>query len=637
MEFCVASQGNRAGRGDVSVSRVLLVNMPFSSLKWPALGVSLLKAGLARAGIACDIAYFNFDLAEAVGTEAYEWVNDGFGFVLGGDRLFARDVFPDGLTGDDAYFRDVLQATDPGFTEDDRRAFEGIGAHVGPFLDACWSGTDWSRYAVVGFTTTFQQSLASLALARRIKQSHPGVVICLGGANCEGEMGAELLRRFPQVDLIFSGEADWSFPLVVAGIIEGRREALPPGVHSRQPGHWPADVSGCAFITDLDDLPYPDFDDYFARRSRSPLGDAIDPLLLFETGRGCWWGAKSQCTFCGLNGGSIAFRGKSPGRALDELRHLRTRYQVRKACATDNIMDHRYHQTFVPMLREANLDLELEYELKTNLTRAQVEGLVAAGLRAAQLGVETLSTPVLKRMRKGVSAVQNVQTLKWLSATGIEVKWNFLYGFPGEEPADYAPLASLFSALVHLAPPQADGPIRIDRFSPYFQHPEAFGLPRPRPVEAYRHVYPFADDVRARLAYYFTCDEGGPVGPPPYVRPALAALAAWRSVAGTVTLRQHELGGSLVLHDTRPGAPVFERRLTGLERALYTFCDTARPLRAVLDRARLTEVSIDESEVRRILDGWCAAAIMVHLDDAYLSLALDARSEDGNQPGPTEF
>ena len=597
------------------MSRVLLVNMPFSSLRWPALGISLLKAGLARAGIACDVAYPNFDLAEAIGVETYDWINDGFGFVLGGERLFARHVFAEGLTGDDEYHREVLRAVDPGFTDDDRRAYEAVGEHVGPFLDACLSGTDWSRYDVVGFTATFQQTLPSLALARRIKLSHPGLVVCMGGAGCEGEMGAELLRRFPQLDLVFSGEADWTFPLVVAGIIEGRRQALPPGVHSRQTGRWSADVSGCAFVTELDDLPFPEFDDYFSRLARSQLRNEIDPLLLFETARGCWWGAKSQCTFCGLNGGSIAFRSKSPARALDELRHLRTRYGVRR--------DFRYFRTLLPMLRAAGLDLELEYELKTNLTRTQVETLVAAGLRAAQLGIETLSTPVLRRMRKGVSAVQNVQTLKWLSATGIEVKWNFLYGFPGDEPADYAHLPALFAALTHLVPPQADGPIRIDRFSPYFHDPEAFGLPRPLPVKAYRYVYPFPDDALARLAYYFTCDGSEPTGPPEFVRPSLAALETWRALAGTVTLRQHDLdGGSLVLHDTRPIARTFERRLTGLERELYLFCDTARSFRQVFERSREVDETAGEARTREILNGWLSEAIMVHLDGAYLSLAL---------------
>ncbi len=112
----------------------------------------------------------------------------------------------------------------------------------------------------------------------------------------------------------------------------------------------------------------------------------IDPLLFFETSRGCWWGQKHHCKFCGLNGATLAFRSKSPRRAIDELRYLVDRHGVHRACSSDNILDHRYFDTLLPMLREAGLDLAFVYEMKTNLTRRQVESLLEAGLGAAQLG-----------------------------------------------------------------------------------------------------------------------------------------------------------------------------------------------------------------------------------------------------------
>ena len=44
--------------------------------------------------------------------------------------------------------------------------------------------------------------------------------------------------------------------------------------------------------------------DYFRALDASGAAPDVAPTLLFETSRGCWWGAKSHCTFCGLNGGS---------------------------------------------------------------------------------------------------------------------------------------------------------------------------------------------------------------------------------------------------------------------------------------------------------------------------------------------
>ena len=74
------------------MSRVLIVNMPFSNLRWPNIGPSLLKAALQRRGIGCDVAYLNFDFAEQIGWDDYYWLSDHFGFVLGGERLLPRTI-----------------------------------------------------------------------------------------------------------------------------------------------------------------------------------------------------------------------------------------------------------------------------------------------------------------------------------------------------------------------------------------------------------------------------------------------------------------------------------------------------------------------------------------------------------------
>jgi ribosomal peptide maturation radical SAM protein 1 len=608
------------------VARVLLINMPFSSLRWPALGISLLQAALGREGIDCETAYLNFDLAENIGRETYDWINDSLGFVLGGERLFAKMLFGSRLTGDNDYHRAVILATDPEFPDEDRQVFENAGKQLGAFLDGCIAGIDWPRYAVVGFTTTFQQTLASLVLAARIKERYPRITICLGGANCEGVMGQAILERFPQVDLVFSGEADATFPLCMKELLAGRPIPGCSGILKRAApsADAPAAETVCGPIRDLDALPYPDFAAYFERLERSPLREEIDPLLLFETARGCWWGAKSHCTFCGLNGGAIAFRSKSPERAVEELRHLRQTHGVGKACATDNILDFRSFRTMLPMLAEARLDLELEYEVKSNLTRDQVELLKSAGVVAVQLGIESLSTPILRIMRKGVTASQNLQALKWLTAAGMEAKWNFLHGFPGEDPEFYASFPDLIAKLTHLAPPQAEGRVRIDRFSPYFEVPETFGLPGPRPVAAYRHIFPFDDGHIARLAYYFIVDDHPPPAEGPrYLQSTLNALENWRALAGSVTLRGHDQpDGVLVLLDTRPIARSFEYRLRGWARSLYLHCDTARPLRQIVRHLKNAHVPVEELEITEQLRQWLDAGIMVCVDDAYLSLAL---------------
>ena len=613
------------------MSRVLLVNMPFANLRWPNIALGLLKAALGRRGIGCDVAYFNFDFAERVGRDRYDWIADHFAFVLGGERLFAVHYFSGKLPDDAAYCRDVLLAADSAMTDADRRDYERTARHVEPFLEKCAAAVDWSGYDVVGFTASFQQIMPSVCLARRIKRRRPEVKIVFGGAACEAEMGIELLRQFPVIDYVFLGEADLTFPPVVEQVLQGRTVELPPGVVGRD-SLLVSDKTGLEapdpkqfMVHDMDALPFPDFDDYFERLARSPLREEIEPLLFFETSRGCWWGQKHHCLFCGLNGSTLAFRSKSPRRAVDELRYLVQRHGVHQACSCDNILDFRYFDTFLPMLAAAGLDLAFVYEMKTNLRRSQVETLLSAGLGAAQLGIETFITPVLKLIGKGANAMQNLQALKWFSEAGVEVKWNILYGFPGENPADYAAMADLLPSLVHLAPPLATGRVRLDRFAPYFEDPAAHAMTAARPNRAFGYVFPFAEDSLARMAYYYEYDYADGRDPLDYAGPMLRAAETWQRLQGTVTLRCWDRGdGVLILTDTRPEAEVFQRRLTGIERDAYLFCDTGRSLENIARHLAYCGAgrAVDSAELRRTLDRWVRARIMAHLDGRYLSLAL---------------
>jgi len=715
------------------MSRVLLVNMPFSNLRWPNLGPGLLQAALHRRGIPCQMAYLNFDFAERIGYDDYYWIADHFAFVLGGERLFAKHYFPGQLPDDEEYYRQILLRADPEMTPEEFRQYQALERHVEPFLDYCEQAFNWAQYKIVGFAATFQQTMPSVCLARRIKRRHPEVVIVFGGAACEGEMGVELLAQFPEIDYVFLGEADLNFPPFVEQVLRGGPLELPQGVvgrdtlnilarpthptgqsgHRDGPDHLPT-ASACApnglsrnevelllptsvglpgrqlggrldplTVDDLDSLPYPDFDDYFQRYADSPLRECFEPLLFFETSRGCWWGQKHHCKFCGLNGASLVYRSKSPRRAVDELVYLARRYGVRKACSADNILDYRYFHTFLPMFRETGLDLKYVFEMKCNMTRQQVEKLLACGLGAAQLGIETFITPILRMINKGATGLQNLQTLKWLSEPGIEVKWNILYGFPGENPDDYRWLADLIPSLYHLAPPIAWGRVRLDRFSPYFEDPIGHGMTNPRPNPAFRYVYPFPESVLRRLAYYYEYDYADGRNPHEYFEPVRRQIERWHSLYGTVTLRQWDRpDGVLLLTDTRPGAAVFQRRLTGWQRQVYLFCDTGRTFRSIVEHlynwprelaaasasgslpapgapkdtfsgrplsVPLSEASAgdrplsvefagadrpgeplpDPDALRRLLDQWVAERIMAHLDDRYLSLALRGPERNG--------
>ena len=262
--------------------------------------------------------------------------------------------------------------------------------------------------------------------------------------------------------------------------------------------------------------------------------------------------------------------------------------------------------------------------MKTNLRRKQVQALLDAGLGAAQLGIETFIPSVLKLIGKGATASHNLQVLKWFSEAGIEVKWNILYGFPQENADDYTPFAELLPALFHLAPPQAVGRVRLDRFSRYFENPEAHGMINPRPNRAFAYVYPFPEETLAQMAYYYEYDYADGRNPLDYAQPLIEGVREWQDLAGSVVLRKWDREDeTLIITDTRPCAAGFQYRMRDWERALYLYCDSGRTRWDILNFLEsFLESPVDESFMEITLQEWLSRKLAVELDERVHALAV---------------
>jgi ribosomal peptide maturation radical SAM protein 1 len=453
-------------------------------------------------------------------------------------------------------------------------------------------------------------------------------------------MGLELHRQFPCVDYVCSGEAEESFPALVRQVVggdAGRRPADIPGIVYRGMDGVSVSTGPPEVIRELDRLPYPDFGDYFHDLEQCTVSAPVLPTLLLETSRGCWWGAKSHCTFCGLNGGTMAFRSKSPRRALDELEYLTGRWRVDLVEAVDNILDMKYFNDMLPALARAGGSTQLFYEVKANLTRAQVRLLGEAGVRRIQPGIESLSDHVLRLMRKGTTALRNVQLLKWAREYGIVVEWNLLYGFPGETREDYAAILRLLPAIRFLRPPCAVGPIRLDRFSPYYDSPGEFGLANVRPILAYDYLYPVSAEALRRIAYYFDFDYEPGVDPGGCAADVIAYIMAWQGnpEAGALSSTA-SADGDLVLDDSRPDATVTHLTLSGLEQAAYDYCDELRAGPGIAQhlRRRFPGAEFADQQVLDFLDSLVANRLMVTDGRHYLSLAIRSQPLPGRPARP---
>jgi ribosomal peptide maturation radical SAM protein 1 len=607
--------------------RVALVNMPFAAAQRPSIQCGLLKASLARRGHAVDVHYLNLELAVELGADVYARLADLRSDHLLGEWLFSVAAF--GPRSDEEAYRQSY----PSLTEtcetirysfDDLRRLRN---ETLPALVGRWATTiDWAGYDIVGFTSTFEQNVAALALARRVKELYPDLVTVFGGANYDGEMGPEYVRAFPWIDYAVVGEGDEALPAIVARVAHGRSAAGLPGVVARVADGVVKDGSA-PLVRDLDGLPDPDYDEFFGTLMKlgrdRVLGDVL-PLLLFESARGCWWGEKHHCTFCGLNALGMAYRSKSPTRVHDELRRQSARYQIVNFEAVDNIIDMRYLEELCKPLIDERYDYRLFYEVKSNLKRAQLRTLSHAGVGIIQPGIESLSTHILKLMRKGATMLQNVRVLKWGHYYGIKVAWNLLSGFPGETVEDYEEQARLIPKLVHLPPPVGGGPIWMERFSPYFTDP-SFPLENLEPWGAYRFVYP-EDRVDLRKIAYFFDYTMGDIVPDDQLLGVKRAMQEWRDSwkrpRPPVLAYQRAPDWIQIVDRRNPDAPQ-AHAFQGIEAAVYDACgDTDHSASRVLSLLREDGIDAGADEVERALARFCELDLMIGEDGSYLSLAL---------------
>lgn len=605
---------------------VALVSMPFGPVFSPSIGLSLLRAELAEHHLGARVHYFSIRFAESVGRAFYSGIaEDGRPALedLAGEWLFSRALFGDGAGDDARYVSELLEDYYPrALIARLLRARE----RVGPFLDACLDTLLNDAPRIVGFTSMFQQHTASLALARRLKQAAPSTFIVFGGANCEDIMGAETVRSFPFVDAAISGEADLVFPEFVRRVLDGVPIAGMQGIRSRdsiEQEFARGVFSNGPMVRDMDRLPLPDYSDYFEQFKASRFDRGWQPSVFLETSRGCWWGERMHCTFCGLNGAAMTFRSKSPARALAEVAEITRRYPGCDIQAVDNIIDFAYFKEVLPALARRRPKVGLFYETKSNLKKEQVRLLRRAGVLKIQPGIESFSDTVLKLMRKGVTGLQNIQLLKWCRELGVQPSWNFIWGFPGEPPEEYERQSRLVPLLTHLPAPVAHASIRLDRFSPNFFDAERLGFVDVKPLTAYGHVYPLPPAALANLASYFTYAYAEPRDVDRYTRRLARELEKWKRTAASSELLSVDAGEHLVIVDMRPIARAPFTVVNGLARLLYRECD------AVRDLSHLTRAASDDGyetltveAIERTLAPLVEQGLLIRDGSRYLALAI---------------
>lgn len=611
--------------GGPEAPRVALVSLPWMSPAMPSIQLATLASALDREGIPSDVHELYVDYAVRVGLNLYNHLGNMLGYVP--EWVFSRHYYgPE--HGDDLSAmlaqRPTAEIPWPEFADVILEALEPI---TRDYLDDVIESVDWSRYDVLGCSLTISQLGSSMAFARRVKLRHPGIRIIFGGSQCAGPMGRAILRICPYVDAVVHVEGELVLGELVRRLRGDQSLAGMPGVSWRGPdGDVVTGPQAGLYRETLERLPL-SYDAYFRRLIRLGLLDKMSPWLPFEGSRGCWYGQKVQCTFCGLHE-IMEFRAWAADAVLEELERLYARYGIGRFYAMDLILPREYLRTLLPEIARREHNWMFFWEIKANMRREELEVLAAAGVRWVQPGIESLDADLLRLMKKGVSPLQNLLLLKWSQELGIFCGWNLLFGLPGEKAASYQRMAEMIPKLYHLKPPSGGGQFQLHRFSPYFDHPDEYGIRWTGAHPMFQYTFPVPKDELDELVYLhdFVYETGNPAD----ASITETAIKEWR--------RAHHRGASLRItvnadgtsrvEDTRQvDAPARVYPLNADETALYLFLDSGLKETLLEESFRRAHPEAAQRLGRQggvvaLVQQWLRDDLVLAVDERVVALAL---------------
>ena len=352
-----------------------------------------------------------------------------------------------------------------------------------------------------------------------------------------------------------------------------------------------------------------------------------------EISRGCWWqkknkGGKSKgCAFCNLNLQWDGYRTKKPEQVVSEIENLTTTYKTLSIAFTDNLLPLKTSRDVFRRIIKLKKDIRLFGEIRASTPRQDLYLMRAAGMREVQIGIEALSTRLLKKLNKGTTAIQNIEIMKHCEMLGIQNSSNLIVHFPGSDEKDVA------ETLQNLEFTFSFRPLRMVQFwlglgSPVWQDPKTFGLKAVFNHGNYAGIFP--SDIVESMQFTIQAYRGDLGCQKKLWQPVKKKLKAWKKAYAKLHqgIRHENIlsfrdGRSfLIIRQRRLDGEPLTHRLEGTSRLIYLYCQKHRALKRIIDRFPSVPSDRFEPFLKMMVD----KRLMFRENDRYLSLAVPERS-----------
>jgi ribosomal peptide maturation radical SAM protein 1 len=549
--------------------RLGLIAMPWALFNRPSVQLGALKGYLAQAApdvqVRCLHPYLG--LAKSLGLELYREISQDVWLCEG---LYAGLLFPEQRGVLRGFLAKRLKQCKTAGTQNIDSLWQKVDAHLQQWL----AGQEWGQFDLVGFSVCFNQLLASLLAAKRLKELQPQLPLVFGGSSCVAETGSSLLATFPWLDYMVHGEGE--LPLAnLCQVLAGRQTELFPQIMARTPQTKEEAFTGCQLKT-LSELPTPDYADYFHDLRREFSGEPFVPELVVEFSRGCWWG---KCTFCNLNLQWHGYRGKTTEQMEREVLRLSERHGCLDFSFTDNVLPGRDAAPFFAKMASGKKDFRFFAELRVNQRGEILKGYRQGGLVAVQAGIEALSQGLLERMRKGATVMENLALMKESLGLGIRLDGNLITGFPQSTGAEVEETLVNLDFVLPFTPLTAAS-FFLGHGCEVAENPQDYGI---RAIVQHPHNRRlFPPHILPGLTLLINDYRGDRAHQRRLWQPVVKKIRAWqrfhearRSPAHLVpSLSYRDAGNLLLIRQELPGQATLHHRLRGASRAIYLACET---------------------------------------------------------------
>jgi ribosomal peptide maturation radical SAM protein 1 len=606
------------------MNTVALLAAPWPIYNRPSIQLGALKAYLKQAvpDLTVDAFHLYLQIASKIGYREYAAVSERTWLA---EPIYAALLYPEKASEARALFLKETSRNSIAAKIDFKRLVKKVGIATNRFI----AGINWEEYLAAGFTVSLCQLTSTLYISREIKRRFPGIRIVLGGSSVAGESGQGIVSAFKWIDFAVQGEGEK--PL--AGLIQSIRAGTFPQV-SDTPAILSAGgserTSSMKFdqLESLNQLPVPDYDDYFRLLKSFSPEKRFFPVLPAEMSRGCWWQKKLKrggrgCAFCNLNTQWTGYRTKKTPQVISELALLKSRYRLLSFALMDNALPVKTSREIFESIAETGHTFSFFGEIRASTDFKTLTAMRQAGLEKVQIGIEALSSRMLQKLNKGTIAIENVEIMKHCEELGIENRSNLIVQFPGSDENDVSRTLRAIEFVTIFRPLK---PVRfwLGLGSPVCGNFSAFGIKAHFNHPNYAALFP--REICRKVPFVIRAYRGDLVKQRKLWKPVLRRLKEWeksyadsnRNGPANPVLSYQDGGDIIIIRQRQTDGSPISHRLTGSSREIYLFCRHHRALKSIAEKFP----GFSQKQVKGFLGEMVSKKLMFEDDGRHLSLAV---------------